>query len=198
MLVNASRLIGMPALSLHIGGPTAWTREAIIDPKKLQIVGFYVDGPLVTEETGNILETSEIREFAPVGMVIDSVDVLTDGVDIVRLEKIIEIGFEFIGLEVVTKKGTRLGKVCDYVVDTQTFKIMQFMVKRPLLKGFLDPELILSRKDIVEISDERVVVKDGEEKVKKMASAPRAPKMAAPDYVNPFRGGAYRDSSSSE
>ena len=186
----------MPALSLHIGGPTAWTREAIIDPKKLQIVGFYVDGPLVTEETGNILEVSQIREFAPVGMVIDSVDVLTHVEDVVRLMKIVEIGFEFLGLEVVTKKGEKLGKVSDYVVDTLTYKIMQFTVKRPLLKGFLDPELILPRTEIVEITDDKVIVKDSEDKVKKMASAPRRSAASlAPDYVNPFRGGAYRDSS---
>ena len=196
MLVNASRLIGMPALSLHIGGPTAWTRQAIIDPKKLQIVGFYVDGPLVNDDTGDILETDEIREFAPIGMVIDSVDVLTHGEDAVRLKKIIDMDFEFIGLNVVSKKGEKLGKVSDYVVDTQTFKIMQFTVKRPLFKGFLDPELILSRKEIVEIDDEKVIVKDSEEKVKKMAAVARGEKMAAPDYVNPFRGGAYRDSSS--
>lgn len=197
MLINASRLIGMPVLSLHVGGAIARTESAIIDPKKLQIVGFYVGGPLVNEETGDVLDINSVRELSNIGMVVDSIDVFGHKDDIVRMKEAIKIGFTMTNLNVVTKKGTKLGKVSDYVVDTLGFKIMQFTVKRPLLKGFLDPELIMSRKDIVEINDDKIIVKDSEEKVKKMASG-KMDKNFAPDYVNPFRGGAYTESSESE
>lgn len=187
----------MPILSLHVGGAIARTESAIIDPKKLQIIGFYVSGPLVDDETGNILDINSVRELSNLGMVVDSIDVLGHEDDVVRINKAIETGFQLTGLNVITKKGAKLGKVSDYVVDTVGFKIMQFTVKRPLLKGFLDPELIMSRKDIVEISNDKIVVRDSEEKVKKLVSE-KADKSFAPDYVNPFRGGAYSESSDSE
>ena len=125
MLINGSRLKNYPVLSLHIGGKTAHTTEPIIDPRKFQIVGFYVDGPLVNyEENGNILETKMIREFSNLGMVIDSVDDFTEEGEVVKLDEVINLHFKLEGMKVVTKKKTKLGKVIDYTVDPKDYMIL--------------------------------------------------------------------------
>lgn len=184
MLINGSKLKNRPVLSLHLGGPAAIARELIIDPDKLKIVGFYVEGPSVKNgESGNILETSFIREFSPVGMIVDSTDVFTSEGEVVKLDKILEIGFELVGKKVITKKKTKLGKVIDFTVDAESFKIMQLIVQRPPIKAFLDPELVISRKEIVEVTDELVIVKDEEAKIRKKAIK----EDFVPNFVNPFR-----------
>lgn len=183
MLVNASKMLGFPVLSLHVGGPIARINEEIIDPRKMQVVGYFVDGPMVTQETGNILEPNAIREFSPMGMIIDSVDSLTDGDEVVRLKKILELDFSLHGLKVETKKGTRLGKVIDCTIDAGDFRVMQIIVQRPALKALIDPELVISRKEIVKVTNDKIIIKDEEDKLKKRAIK----EDFVPNFVNPFR-----------
>ena len=184
MLINGSKLKNYPVLSLHIGGRTARTTEPIIDPRKLQIVAFYVDGPLVNrDETGNILETKMIREFSNLGMVIDSMDDFTEEGEVVKLDEVLNLNFKLEGMKVVTKKKTKLGKVIDYTVDPNDYMILQLIVQRPPMKAFLDPELVISRKEIVEITDEKIIIKDEEKKIRKKA----AKEDFVPNFVNPFR-----------
>lgn len=185
MLINASRLVNYPVLSLHVGGPIAWASADIVDPEKLKIIAFKVDGPAIKNdpEAGNLLEVRDVREFANSGMIIDSIEDFVNPGDVMKLDKIMELNFSLIGLKVETKKGSKLGKIIDYVVDTETFTVLQLVVKRPVVKALLDPELIIPRKEIVEVNDYKIIVKDEEEKIRKRAEH----EDFVPNFVNPFR-----------
>lgn len=185
--MHGTRLAGVPILSLHMGGAIARIERAIIDPDSLKIVAFEVDGGAVDSETGNILGVSSIREVAKMGMIIDSVDELYDLEDVERVRKIAELNFNLIGLKVETKKGRRLGKVRDFVVNTDNFMILQIAVERPLLKALTDSELLIGRSQIREITDYKIVVKDEEAKIR----AESGTKDFVPNFVNPFREGRY-------
>ena len=185
MLVNATRLMNYPVLSLHVGGPVAWADAEVVDPEKLKIVAFYVSGPAVQNdpEVGEIMETRDVREFSNMGMIIDTVESFVNPGDVVKLDKILELNFSLIGLKVETKKGTKLGKIVDYVVDSETFMVQQLIVKRPVMKALIDPELIIPRREIVEVNDYKIIVKDEEEKIRKRATR----EDFIPNFVNPFR-----------
>jgi uncharacterized protein YrrD len=72
MLINATKLIGFPVLSLHVGGPVAKVTSIIVDPNDLSIIAFKVDGPTIgRDDIGTILEASSVREFSNIGMIID-------------------------------------------------------------------------------------------------------------------------------
>lgn len=183
MLINASRLIGCPVLSLHIGGRMATVTEVIVDPNQLQIIACRVEGPLVNNgEVGDLLPMQSVREFSPLGMIVDSADVLAEEDDIVQLKKILDLHFSLPGLKVETKKGTKLGKVSDYVVESTIWQIQQLIVHRPVMKSLIDPELIISRSEIREVNDYKVIVKDEESKIREKAKAD-----FVPSFVNPFR-----------
>ena len=185
MLINGSKLNSAKVLSLHVGGTIASVKRAVIDPNSLKIIAFEVSGPLIRGDVGNILDVTDIREVANIGMIIDSTDDLMQPDDVIRISKIMELGFNLIGLKVRTKKGEKLGKVMDYVLDTETFTIHQLIVHRPAAKALLDPELTIPRSEIVEINDYEVIVKDEKKTVKKKASVPA--KDFVPNVVNPFR-----------
>lgn len=183
MLVYSAQLNRYPVLSLHVGRPIAETLEPIIDPNDLKIVGFKVGGGVVGGEVGDILRTESVREFSDIGMIVDSEDVFVSRSDVVKLDEIMSLEFKLTGLKCVTKKGTKLGKIVDYTVEPTTFEIMQIVVQRPTFKAFIDPELIISRNEIVEVDDFKVVVKDEEDKIRKRATK----EDFVPNFVNPFR-----------
>lgn len=185
MLVNASRLLDYPVLSLHVGGPIAWVDAEVVDPEKLKIVAFYVSGPAIQNdpEVGEILEARDVREFSNLGMIVDSAETFVNPGDVAKLDKILALNFSLIGLKVETKKGSKLGKIIDFVVDSETFMVQQLVVKRPIVKAFLDPELIIPRKEIVEVNDYKIIVKDEEDKIRKKAMK----EDFIPNFVNPFR-----------
>ncbi|MBR2659586.1 hypothetical protein IKD60_02385 [Candidatus Saccharibacteria bacterium] len=183
MLVNSESFNRFPILSVHMGGRIAEVTGAIIDPDKLKVVAFYVDGPEVGREAGNILQSKDIREYSSIGMIVDSSDEFINEDDVVALQKIIEIGFFLEGKTVETRKGTRLGRVTGYTVDSEGFIIQQLVVRRPLLKSFVDPELLISRSEIVKVTDDKVVVRDEESKIRKKAMT----EDFVPNFVNPFR-----------
>ena len=188
MLLNSSRLFGCPVLSLHLGGPIGNVTGEIIDPNELKIIALKVKGPQAGRgEYGDILDVRSIREFSNIGMIIDSIDDLVSKGDVVKFDEIMDLNFAINGLNVKTKKGTKLGKVIDYIFDPETMTIMQFIVKRPVLKSFLDPELTINRSQISEVNDYELIVNDEEDKIKEKSKK----QDFVPNFVNPFREGKF-------
>lgn len=135
------------------------------------------------EEFGDYLQVADVREFSSIGMVVDSSDEFVFGEDVIKLKEILSLNFSLLGKKVETRKGTRLGRVTDYYVNSETFDVQQIVVQRPLLKSFLDPELTIGRSEIVKVTDSKVIVKDEEAKIReKTAQAD-----FVPNFVNPFR-----------
>ena len=182
MLIYSNRLINTPVLSVQTGAPVGFVSEPIIDPNTLKIIAFKLTGPLVTSDA-YILDTKSIREYSDLGMVIDSADDLVSDDDVIKISKVLSLNFNLINLKVETKKGSKLGKLINYTLTDNDFTIQQIIVKRPPIKAFLDPELTISRKEIVEVTDYKVVVKDEEKTLKKRAEK----EDFIPNFVNPFR-----------
>lgn len=182
MLIQISRLIGAPILSLQDSGAIATIASAIVDPDTLKIIAFRVYGA-TNDEGGNILDVASIREYSNLGIVIDSRDEFISDSDVVKIENVINLNFNLIGLKVETKKGSKLGKVISYTVTDDNFSVQQLIVKRPAIKSFLDPELTIPRAEIVEITDYKVIVKDEEKVIKERAMK----EDFVPNFVNPFR-----------
>ena len=186
MLTNASRLVDCPILSLHVGGEIARITELVVNPHNLKIVAFRVDGPLIRDEVGDILPIESVREFSSAGAIVDSIDDFINGEEVIRINDVLKLNFALVGLKVVTKQKTKLGKVIDYILDTDAWQIHQIVVHRPLMKSFLDPELVISRQKIVEVTDYEVIVKDETEKSQRKESAPASTDFV-PNFINPFR-----------
>ena len=183
MLVTNSKLIGTTILSVQAGGPIASITSPIIDPDNLKIIAFELEGPAAPKNGANILDVSSIREYSNLGMVVDDADEFVTADDVIKISDVLALNFNLIDLKVKTRKGTKLGHIQDFTVNPVDFIIQQIIVKRPPVKAFLDPELTISRREIIEVTDYEVVVKD-EEKVLKQ----RAEKEGfVPNFVNPFR-----------
>ncbi|MBR3055839.1 hypothetical protein IKG64_00755 [Candidatus Saccharibacteria bacterium] len=180
MLIYTSKLTGTPVLSMQAAGPIGYISRAIVDPDGLKIIAFVLNGP---SRSANLLPVQSIREYSELGMVIDSIDELVGPDDVIRLQKVLALNFDLLTLKVVTKKGSKLGKIIDYTVTSEDFVVQQLIVKRPTLKSFTDPELIIPRREIIEVTDYKVIVRDEEKTIRARAEK----EDFIPNFVNPFR-----------
>ncbi len=167
-----------------MGGRIAEVTELVIDPNTLKLVACRVDGAAPEESGDHILRVDDIREFSRLGMIVDSADDFAGDDDVIQVSEIRKLNFSLINLRVESVDKAKLGKVIDYILDTDTWQVFQLIVHRPMLKSLLDPELTISRSEIVEVNDYKVIVRSEHKKEK--TSAP-AESDFVPNFVNPFR-----------
>ena len=183
MLTYASKFANTAILSVQPGRRIATISELIIDPDNLKIVAFRVNKLSSNNPYADILSVSSIREYSQLGLIIDTEEEFVEKTDIIKISQIIDLNFDLIDLKVETKKRSKLGKIIDYTFSPDDFLVQQIVVKRPTLKRLLDDELIIPRKEIIEVNDYKVIVKNEEKTIKDRAGK----EDFVPNFVNPFR-----------
>ena len=182
MLINDTRLTNLSVLSLHIGGKIGVAKRPIINPSNLHIVAYEVFTPN-DPSISKYLLVSDIREFGSLGLIIDAGDELVLAGDVIRLDELLAVNFQLIGITVRDEDGKKLGKVSGYTLDTLQYSIQQLTVRQGLLKGISDTAgLLVHRSQIVEVNNTTIIVKS----TKQQNALPDMEATRAA-FVNPFR-----------
>ena len=192
MLVSIQNFIGTAVMSLQTGTELSRTTTPIIDPRQLCITAFMVDGPNL-DVRPSVLHPADIREVSELGLIVDSADRLVSLDGLVRLEEVMDFGFEPVGLKVVDEQGRKLGRVTGYSIETDSYRLMQLYTERSLLKSFSTMSSTIHRTQIVSVNNEVVVVQSPTIRDK----AAQAVDTASRPFVNPLRQGAQPDHYSS-
>ncbi len=180
MLITGDRLLGAPVLGLQTGSELARTKNAIIDPSNLKILAYELSGPLLSTYP-SLLRIVDVREISDIGLIVDSSDEFVGLDDVIKLGEVYKLHFELDGMQVVDVKGSKLGRVNGYTLNTIDFIVHQLSVKRPLLKSLNDTELLIHRSQITEINNDAIIVQSEAEVPEPLLESVRA------SYVNPFR-----------
>ena len=162
----------MPVMSLRTGGKVAIATEPIINPDNLKIVGWYCDDHFSNKTL--ILMAQDVRDFVPQGLAINDHDDLSDPEELIRLQDVLKLRFELLGKTVITDQKRRVGKVSDYATDIESLVITKLYVARPIYKSFNEGQRVIDRKQIIEINDHNIVVKDTDVRQASKARKPRA------------------------
>ncbi len=144
--------------------------SVIINPDNLKIEGFYCEDKFNKNDL--VLLTQDIRETGPMGFFVNDHEVLAEPEELVRLKKVLEIGFDPVGKQVVTLDKTKVGKVSDYAYDTNTLYIQKLYVSQSILKSFTGGSLSIDRSLIQEITPKAIVISELVSKAKLRVSAP--------------------------
>lgn len=185
MLIEGSKLLKYPILSLHTASRIAEVKGLVIDPNFLKVVAFEISA--VSSRQSLFLEASSVREFSKMGMIVDSDEEFVEKDDVIKLKETIDLGFSLDNMKVISKKKAMLGRIEDFIINTEDFQIMQLVVKRPIYKALIDPELVIGRSDIHEINDSEIIVKSEEDTIMKKSGTLDF----VPNFVNPFKDGKY-------
>lgn len=180
MLLPYEELLKKSVMSLQTGVELASVKEVLVDPRNLRILAYELDGRMLDTHPSFLL-VDDIREFAPIGLIVDSSDEFVGPDDVIKLKEVYEFQFKLVGLDVVEQKGTKLGKVHSFNVDVGGFAVQQLIVKRPLLKSLSETQLIIHRSQIVEVTNEKVIVRTATPKEQTPVSE------TIRSYANPFR-----------
>ena len=176
MLLLNTQLENVAVMSLQTGSALGTAANPIIDPRKLQIVAYYITGPRV--QATSVLHTADIREFGPLGFIVDGADVIMElDEDLVRLQEVIDFKFNLLGKTVVDDHKKRLGKVGEYTVESDGFIIQKLHVSQSIMKNLASTNLVIHRSQIVEITDHQIVVR----------SATVQQPIGLSNVINPFR-----------
>ena len=185
MLIEGSKLLKYPILSLHTASRIAEVKGLVIDPNFLKVVAFEINA--ISSKQRLFLEASSVREFSKMGMIVDSGEEFVEKDDVIKLKETIDLGFSLDNMKVISKKKAMLGRIEDFIINTEDFQIMQLIVKRPIYKALIDPELVIGRSDIHEINDREIVIKSEESTIMKKSGTLDF----VPNFVNPFKDGKY-------
>lgn len=180
MLVQGSRFIQLPIMSLQTGSKIGHTIRPVIEPRTLTIEAFEIETSLRQDKPLYLL-IDDIREYGRMGFIINSIDELVLSSDVVRLEELLEDNFTLNHLMVEDELGKRLGKVSGYTVESNSFVIQQLQVRRGFLQGINDTGFLINRKQVVEITHKKIIVKSTLKNIKQEKD------VAPLEYVNPFR-----------
>lgn len=166
-------------MSLQTGTKIAFISKAVVDPMELKISAFYLEDRF-DKKAENFLMTKDIREFGPMGAIIDSSDELVNKDDVLSLQKLLDINMNLIGMQVIDENKKKLGKVSDFAINSKDFYIWQLHIAHGLIKSLSSVGSIIARSQIVEVTDSHVVVKPPEEKL------PSGVKLKNQVFINPF------------
>lgn len=156
MLFLSNKFLNVAVVSINAGAKVGTVTEMIINPHKLRVDAFYV----ISRATGkSVLHVEDIRGYGPQGLLIDHEEQLMDLADLVRLQEIAKIRYTLIDKKVVTEDKQKLGKVTDFVIDSETFKIMKIHVRQSVLKNLQSSALVIDRSQIVELTNDKIIVK---------------------------------------
>lgn len=171
MLKLSASLNNQPVISLRLGGRVATAIEPIINPHNLKILGWWCRAP--GRSVSLVLLAEDVREMTAGGLTVNDDEALSLPDDLVRHKEILDIDFKLIEKTVKTKRH-KLGKVEDYSYNDGMF-VQKLYVGRSLVKVLTpEPTLLIDRTQIVEVTDNYILVKDPEVEVgnEELATAP--------------------------
>ncbi len=159
MLQLSQTLFNKPILSLRTGMVVGTTDAPIINPNNLKVEGFYCHDRF-DKKKQLVLLYQDIRDVMPQGFVVNDHEALSEAHELVRLQPIMKINFLLLGKAVVTVSKDKVGKVSDFATEVETMYIQKLYVSQPLVKSFTGGSLSIDRSQIVEITNQRVIIND--------------------------------------
>lgn len=155
--MTIEHLLGMSVMSLQTGARLARICGAIVDPRTLAIAAFYVEGPRLIERP-MVLHPNDIRELGEIGMIVDDADKLTSLDGLVRLQEVVDLGFNLIGLKVSDENGRKLGKISSYSVETTAYNVMQVYTEQSLFRSLGSSGSTIHRTQIISVDSTTMIV----------------------------------------
>lgn len=166
MLIEYSKIVGLPVFELENQQRLAQIIDLIVDEDDGSIKAFLVKKHQLFAKK-QIIVFKEVTDLSKQAVLVQSADSVADPDEVVRISKKLNKRAEIIGENVITKNGVNIGKVYDYVIESETGGLVRLYVKK------IFDEKIIHSSAIEKIDHDKIVIKDNFERAK--------PEMLVPD-----------------
>lgn len=160
MLLPYSKIVGSPIIDLKTQSKLGEVSEIVIKKSDISLHGLILRGSSILSRKTNVVAASDIVEIIKGAVVVSDIDSVVDFDEAIRLKEAFLKGFHGIGQKVVTKNGKTIGKVFDYLVQSDTNLIVKFYVKNLL------SEKIIGRNSVISFEKNKIVIKDDFEEIR--------------------------------
>ncbi len=154
MKLTFVKAVGIPVISEQAEGPVALMKETLINPEDGGVLAVSLIG------SKQVISVRDIRKWSPEGVKVVDETSLIDREELIKLSEFSQVHTQIFAKEVYKEDGTLLGLVHDFVFDTNVGQLTQIYVVKKLLFFFTVEKRIIDYREIIEIQEERIIVKD--------------------------------------
>lgn len=128
MFIEAEKLINLPVAAADEQSKIGEIADIIIEPENGRVLGFLV-------KTGGIfgatkaLSIVDIKDWDPNGIVTSSIDNLVSPDNIVRIKEVLDRHITILNMKAKTEAGKSLGKVENFLIDTETEMVAKYYLR---------------------------------------------------------------------
>jgi len=170
MILRYTQIIGLPIFELKNQSLLGYSHECVIDNVKKSILGIVLK-PGIFSQPKYILLQMDVLKILKKNIVIRDEGAISEIKDLVRVQALIDDGMFGIGQKVQTESGNNLGKLYDFLVDSESLGITKLYVRD------MTKERIISASDIISIEPKVIVIKDPNAAIEAIAET--VPEIAA-------------------
>ena len=155
-----SNILGTPVFDQDGGRPITTVRDLVVDPESGKLIAF-----VVNQSKNLIITPVDILFWKEILKVRDR-DAIISASEVLRVESVQKNGIHFFHNKVETKSGKFLGKVVDFEIDTNLYVLARIHVAKGFLGLIKYDSRIIPADHIVEVLEDKIVVKDDFQEVK--------------------------------
>lgn len=159
MLFEAKSLSNLPVVSLESGQTLGFVSNIIIDPDNGKVSGLLSSSNFFWENK-KAVAISDIREFTPEAILVKNDESLLKLDELVRIKKVVEQKIFILESNVITESGEKLGKVVDFVINTDLEILVKIYVEKTLGRGLMQGILVIAASQIISIERKKIIVAD--------------------------------------
>jgi len=148
------KTIGLPIISEQAEGQVASMKEVLINPESGGILAIGLIG------SPKVISICDVRKWDLSGIKITDETAIIDRSELFKLSQFHPAETKVFAKEVVQENGTSLGLVHDFVFDTDIGQLTQLYVVKKTFIFFTVEKRIINYREIVEIKQDEVIVKD--------------------------------------
>lgn len=149
MEINVNHILGVTVYSIERGERIGQVRNFYLNPKEKELMALLIGNKKIIKDE-SILPIKDVRGISFEAITVDSPAVLRKKNEYPEAREFIKSPPDIVGLSILKKDGTFLGKAASFSIDTETGKV----TKIHLAAGFIDS----LRKDYTYIPAQKIEV----------------------------------------
>ena len=147
-----TKILGMPVRDDGVR-PITTVKDVLIDPATGKICALEVHSG-----RNMVIVAVDILAWRD-AIIINNADSIVSAEDILRVEELIKQDLRVYKNNVESKSGTHIGKVYDFIIDSENLNLKKLYVSKDILGIARYDKRIIDAKDIIEILKEKIIVK---------------------------------------
>jgi len=160
MFIEATKLMGLPVAAEDTLSKVGEIRQVVVDPENGRVLGFLVKtGFFVLPLALSIID---IKFWDSEALVISEAKNLVQIKEIVRIKNILEQKIDLLGMPAKTEAGKSLGRVENFLIDTDAESVVKYYLKDLLGQTRVMPaEKVCSIDKVIVFADDEAGITSG-------------------------------------